>query len=203
MAEEAVQATQAAQERKGSDEWANMSFPTAFVHAYEMTDRNGKTWQKAYFNIPDGVKVNGISLSGYAADGFLNDYQVNQLVGGSPTVTFGVKKDEKVAVFKGKGEERKSFEVEPFALAKGLKENREAYAAAKAAERSTAPVAAKAAEAPAKAAEAPAKAAEAPAKAAEAKPMSRLSERGTAAAKASAAQSKAPAKAAVTRAKGI
>jgi hypothetical protein len=200
MAEEAVQA-QAVQEYKGNDDYVNMRFPAAFVHAYEKTDKNGREWQKAYFNIPDGVKVNGISLKGYAVDGFLNDYQVNQLVGGEKYVTYGIRKDEKVKAFKGKGAERKELDIEPFALAKGLKENRESYAAAKAAERDGAPQAEKAEEAKAPAAKAAEKAEEAKAPAAKAMPS--LAERGAAAAKASAAQSKAPAKTAATRAKGI
>lgn len=120
-------------EQAGSN-YANAKFPKGFAHPYTFTDKNGKEWQKAIINIPQGTKANGIDLSGYSVDIFLNDRQKGQIASGEG-ITVGFKADEKVELFKGEGADRSTIPVEPFQLAKAIKTQRSEFAAAKAQER--------------------------------------------------------------------
>jgi len=131
---------------KEKRQYANMTFPPGFANPYTFTDKNGQEWEKAICSIPNGYKANGIDIGGYAVDIFVSDKghtlddgtyissQKEQIASGEP-LRVGFPADEKVELFMGKGEERKSLRMDPWQLATAMKEGREAYAAAKEAER--------------------------------------------------------------------
>lgn len=115
-------------------DFVHMKIPRAFVNLYEHEDKNGKTWEKAIVNIPPGTTANGIDLTGYSMDVFLNSFQKGQIASNEP-VSLSMIEGEKKELFKGKGVERETLSIDPWALAKAIKQNREDYAAQKAAER--------------------------------------------------------------------
>ena len=115
-------------------DFVHTKIPSAFVNPYTLTDQNGKDWDKAIVNIPPGTAANGIDLTGYSMDIFLNSFQKGQIASGEP-VSVSMKEGEKKELFKGKGDERETLSIDPWALTKALKQNREDYAAQKAAER--------------------------------------------------------------------
>lgn len=119
--------------------YANVKFPPGFAHPYVMTAKDGREWDKAIVNIPEGTNANGIDLSGYSIDVFMNSYQKGQIASGEG-ITCGFRTDQKVELFKGNGDERESMEIDPWARAKAVKEQRENFAAEKAAEREAAKV---------------------------------------------------------------
>jgi hypothetical protein len=110
--------------------YVNVSFPPKFAHPYKHEDRAGKTWDKAIVNIPDGTLANGIDLSGYSVDVFLNDRQKSQIANGQ-SLTCGFPEGQKVTLFQGKGEERRLLEIDPWSLTKAVKAQRESYVAQK------------------------------------------------------------------------
>lgn len=129
----AKQNTEPTAEEQGT-QYVNIKFPPGFTHPYQMTDSNDKTWDKAIVNIPPGTNMNGIDLTGYSTDVFLRPWQKSQIANGEPVV-YGFKEDEKIELFKGEGDERESLAVDPWKLTGAIKEQREDYAAQKAAER--------------------------------------------------------------------
>ena len=117
-----------------AQEWVNVKFPPGFAHPYEFTDKTGKTWEKAIINIPPNTKMNGVDLTGYSVDVFLNNRQMSQIANGD-SLTCGFKAGEKIELFQGKGEDQKTLQVDPWNLTKAIKTQRDEYAATKAAER--------------------------------------------------------------------
>lgn len=120
-----------------SPSYVNIKFPSAFVHPYRFTDKNGKDWDKAIVNLPPNTRMGGIDLTGYSFDRILNSHQMSQIANGE-NVTFGLKEDERVTVFKGSGQERAELQLDPWKLTKAVKAQREEYIAGKAAERESA-----------------------------------------------------------------
>lgn len=127
----------ASDEAQGQQKFARMKFPPGFAHPYTMTAKDGREFDKAIVNIPDGTKTNGIDLSGYSLDIFLNSAQKGRIASGEGIV-YAAPADKKIELFKGEGERRETLSVGPWALASALKEQRESYAARKAAERTAA-----------------------------------------------------------------
>ena len=115
--------------------------PVAFLTPYEYTAKDGRVFDKAYLHFPEGTKVNGIDLSHYSCDVFMNDRMTQQMLHGEQ-VTIGFKADEAVPVWTGKKDDPehpyKRFEVKPWDLVKGLKAANEEFKAEKAAEREAA-----------------------------------------------------------------
>lgn len=124
-------------ETQGQQKFARMKFPPGFTHPYTMTAKDGREFDKAIVNIPDGTKTNGIDLSGYSLDIFLNSAQKGRIASGEGIV-YAAPADKKIELFKGDGENRETLSVGPWALASALKEQRESYAVQKAAERAAA-----------------------------------------------------------------
>lgn len=120
-----------------AQEWVNIKFPPGFAHPYGFDDKNGKHWDKAIVNIPPNTKFNGVDLSGYSIDIFVNDRQLSSIVNREP-LTCGFKADEKIELFKGEGADKKTLEVNPWSLTKAIKTQRDEYVAAKTAEREAA-----------------------------------------------------------------
>lgn len=122
----------------GKPAYANVKMPAAFLTPYEYTAKDGRTFEKAYVHLPEGTKVNGIDLGHYSCDVFMNDRMKQQMLSGEQ-VTIGFKADEPVQVWTGKqGDEQhpyKRFEVNPWALVKGIKAEFDAFKDTKAAER--------------------------------------------------------------------
>lgn len=114
-----------------------MTVPKGFAHPYSFTDQNGKEWNKAIINIPPGTKANGIDLTGYSMDTFLNSFQLGQIASNEP-LSVSMREGNKVELFKGKGDDRQTMLVDPWALTSAMKENREAFAQQKAQERNAA-----------------------------------------------------------------
>ena len=117
-----------------AQEWVNIKFPPGFAHPYGFDDKNGKHWDKAIVNIPPNTKFNGVDLSGYSIDIFVNDRQLSSIVNREP-LTCGFKADKKIELFKGEGADKKTLEVNPWNLTKAIKAQHDEYAATKAAER--------------------------------------------------------------------
>lgn len=111
----------------------SMRFPNAFVHPYEMTDKNGRTWSKAIVGLLPGTTVNGVDLSGYRMDVFLRDFQLQDKAMGK-AVTLRFKVTAPIELFKGSGEDRRELKVYPIDLARANKAAREAYASARGAD---------------------------------------------------------------------
>lgn len=122
-------------------EYAHVKVPAAFLQQHEYTARDGRTFEKAYFHIPQGTKVNGVDIGGFSCDLFMNDRMKQQMLSGGQ-VTIGFKADEPVGIWKGsKGDPEhpyQRFEVPAWALVKGVKAENEAFRADKAAEREAA-----------------------------------------------------------------
>lgn len=125
----------------GKAEYANMRVPAAFIHPHTYEAKDGRSFEKAFVHLPDGVNVNGIDLSGYSCDVFLNDRMKQQMLDGG-MVTIGFKADEPVTVFTGKKGDPEHpysrYEVKPWNLVKAVAANNRDFAAAKAAERAEA-----------------------------------------------------------------
>lgn len=121
--------------------YANVKIPAAFLTQHEYTAKSGRTFEKAYVHFPEGTKVNGVDLSHYSCDVFVNDRMKQQMLSGGQ-VTIGFKADEPVQVWTGHaGDEQnpyKKFEVKPWDLVKGIKAANEGFKAEKAAEREAA-----------------------------------------------------------------
>lgn len=115
-------------------DFIHMTVPRGFAHPYSFTDQNGREWNKAIINIPPGTKANGIDLTGYSLDTFLNSFQMGQIASNEP-LSVSMREGNKVELFKGKGDERQTILVDPWALTSAMKENREAFAQQKAQER--------------------------------------------------------------------
>ncbi len=118
-------------------DFVHMTVPKGFAHPYSFTDQNGKEWNKAIINIPPGTKANGIDLTGYSMDTFLNSFQLGQIASNEP-LSVSMREGNKVELFKGKGDDRQTMLVDPWALTSAMKENREAFAQQKAQERNAA-----------------------------------------------------------------
>lgn len=125
-------------EKGGAADYAKVKMPAAFLKEHTLTAKDGRQFAKAYVKLPDGVKVNGADLGGFSCDVFLNDRMKQQLLSGEQ-VTLSFKTSEPVAVWTGKKGDAQHpyqrFEVDAWDLVKGIKAEREEYAAEKAAER--------------------------------------------------------------------
>jgi hypothetical protein len=121
-----------------SENWMRVRFPRGAVHPYEFTDKNEKTWDKAIVNIPDDadhpIKINGVNVAGYSFDTFLTSRQLSQIANGEGA-TISFKPDQKVELFKGKDDARRTLSLDPGPLAHAVKVYREQYAAFKQNER--------------------------------------------------------------------
>lgn len=106
--------------------WPHLRFPNAYVHPYEHTDKQGKTWQKAICAIPSGTKVKGIDVSGYAVDLFMRDFHVQNKALGK-AVVFRVDPDKPLEIFKKVGDGTRTLEVMPWDLTRGIAASRKAY----------------------------------------------------------------------------
>ena len=116
------------------ERWPRIKFPNAFVHPYEMTDQNGREWQKAICTIPDGVKVNGVDISGFAYDAFLRDFHIEQKTLGKPVI-LALDPKEPLTLFKGKGDEREERKVMAWDLTKSMASHAREFKAQKQSER--------------------------------------------------------------------
>ena len=103
--------------------FAHVTMPNAFVTPYTYTAKDGRTFEKAYCDV------------------FLNDRMKQQLLSDEP-VTLSFKEDEMVSIWKGRKDDPENpyqrFEVNPWALVKGVKAEFEDFKADKAAEREAA-----------------------------------------------------------------
>lgn len=136
-------ATSERSQARGDDrtDFAHVKVPAAFVKPHTYTAKDGRTFEKAFVDFPQGTKVNGIDVGGYSCDVFMSDRMKQQMLSGEqPTLSF--KADEPVTIWTGKkGDEQnpyQRFEVSPWDLCKGLKAEFDAYKADKAAERAAA-----------------------------------------------------------------
>lgn len=119
---------------EGRDNWPHLRFPNAYVRPYEMTDKNGRTWQKAYCTIPRGVSVNGVDVGGFAIDMFMRDFHMEMKTLGKPVV-FRVDPETPLKAFRGKGDERHEIKLMPWDLTTAIAREQREYAAARARER--------------------------------------------------------------------
>ena len=114
--------------------FAHVTMPNAFVTPYTYTAKDGRTFEKAYVHFAQGTKVNGIDIGGFSCDVFLNDRMKQQLLSDEP-VTLSFKEDEMVSIWKGRKDDPENpyqrFEVNPWALVKGVKAEFEDFKADK------------------------------------------------------------------------
>lgn len=132
--QDVAQAAETVENEEAQDRWPRVKFPNAFVHPYSMTDQNGKEWQKAICTIPDGVKVNGVDLSGFALDTFMKDFHMEQKTLGKPVI-LALNPKEPVTLFKGKGDERAERKVMAWDLTKSMAKHAREFKEKKQAER--------------------------------------------------------------------
>ena len=132
------QTTQQNEKRAG---FAHVTIPAAFLQQHEVTAKDGRTFEKAYVHFAQGTKVNGIDIGGFSCDVFMNDRMKQQMLNAEP-VTLSFKSDEMVTIWKGRKDDPENpyqrFEVNPWALVKGIKAEFEGFKADKAAEREAA-----------------------------------------------------------------
>lgn len=121
--------------------YAHVTMPNAFVRPYTYTAKDGRTFDKAYVHFAEGTKVNGIDIGGFSCDVFMSDRMKQQMLSDEP-VTLSFKADEMVPIWKGSKNDPEHpyerFEVNPWALVKGVKAEFEGFKADKAAEREAA-----------------------------------------------------------------
>ena len=122
-------------------QYAHVKVPAAFVKPYTYTAKDGRTFEKAYVRLAQGTKVNGIDIGGFSCDVFMNDHMKKQVLA-DQQVGLSFKADEPVAIWKGSKDDPEHpyerYEVNPWALVKGIKDEFENYKADKAAEREAA-----------------------------------------------------------------
>mgnify|MGYP006920896791 CR=1 FL=1 len=129
---------QTTQQDTGKAGFAHVKIPSAFVQPYTYTAKDGRTFEKAFVHFAQGTKVNGIDIGGFSCDVFMNDRMKQQMLNGEP-VNLSFKADEPVAIWKGSKDDPEHpyerYEVNPWALVKGVKAEYEGFKADKAAER--------------------------------------------------------------------
>lgn len=107
--------------------WPKINVPNAFVHPYEMTTKDGRSFEKMIINMPSGTKLNGVDVTGWSLDRFMSDAARNDKANGRP-VTLTFKPEQAIELFKGKGEKKQTISIkDPWTLAKALKASREEY----------------------------------------------------------------------------
>lgn len=123
------------QPEPAKERWPRVNFPNGFVHPFQRTGRDGRVWEMMRVSIPSGVTLNGVDLNGWQMDRFMDRYAKEDKLNGRP-VTVSFKPNTPVELWRGAGETRQTMSIEnPWDLCKAVKAQREAYAAAKAAER--------------------------------------------------------------------
>lgn len=126
------------EQNAGKNAYAHVKMPAAFITPHTYTAKDGREFEKAYVHFPPNTKINGIDISGYSCDVFLNDYMKNQMLAGEQ-VTLSFKADEKVDIWTGRKDDplhpydRK--EVNPYLLTSAIKTANEGFREAKATER--------------------------------------------------------------------
>lgn len=117
---------QAPQQTRKSDNITNKTFarvniPHQFVHPYQMHAKDGRVFDKAIINLPDGVTLNGINVSGYSIDRFMNKSMQEDKANGRP-VTLSFAADKPISIFRGKGQNRETITIDdPWILCKAIK----------------------------------------------------------------------------------
>lgn len=108
-------------------EWARVNIPSQYVHPYQLTAKDGRTFEKAIVSMPQGTKVNGIDVSGYAFDRFMSE-AMRQAKANGRRVTLSFPTDKRVELFKGKGADRQTLRLDgPWELVKGIKAHLQAW----------------------------------------------------------------------------
>ena len=116
--------------------FVHMTLPSAFVSRPFSTKPNeqGKTYMKAIATLPEGVTVNGVDLGGFKASLFISQRAIQSKLNGTPC-TFSMREGQPVPIWKGDGEDRVEYSVDPWSLTKAVKAERKAYLDARKAER--------------------------------------------------------------------
>ena len=108
-------------------EWARVSMPSQYVHPYQLTAKDGRIFDKAIISLPEGTKINGIDVSGYAIDRFMSD-AMRQAKANGRRVTLSFPTDKRVELFKGKGADKQTIRLDgPWELVKGIKAHLQAW----------------------------------------------------------------------------
>jgi hypoxanthine phosphoribosyltransferase len=107
--------------------YVKTTFPPQLVKPYKHKDKNDRTWSKAIINMPLGLVIDDLDVTGYSIDVFLNEYQESKIAN-NENVTFGFSEENTVSMFYRKGEDRKQLEVNPWSLTKAIKAMREELA---------------------------------------------------------------------------
>ena len=120
------------------EKWPSVKFPPSFVHPYTHEAKNGQSYDMLMVNIPANTKINGVDVGGYSFSAFASKFsKEDQLNGRDVKVSF--RPGQKVELFKGEGDQRESLTLDdPWALCRGVKAGRDAWAAQKAQEREAA-----------------------------------------------------------------
>ena len=119
--------------------FAHVKIPSAFLYPYTMTTKDGREFDKAYVSIPQGTKINGVNIGGFSCDVFMSDYMKQQQLNGSQ-VTLSFRGNQPVTIWTGKKDSEqypyKQFQVKPWELVKGIKQQLDGYKESQAAQRS-------------------------------------------------------------------
>lgn len=118
--------------------FAHVKLPAAFLHPHTMTAKDGREFDKAFVSFPKGTKINGVDIGGFRCDVFISDRMKQQLLEGG-LVTLSFKGNEPVSIWTGKKDSEqypyKQFQVKPWDLVKGIKQQMQDYKDEKESER--------------------------------------------------------------------
>ncbi|MEW4402895.1 hypothetical protein AB1I62_04000 [Enterococcus sp. AN402] len=111
--------------QKTHPSFAHITIHSAFLTPHTFTAKDGQKYDKAFVSFPQGTKINGVDVSGFSCDVFLSDLMKQKMLNNEP-VTLSFKADKPVTIWTGKkGSEQypyKKFNVKPWDLVKGLKQ---------------------------------------------------------------------------------
>lgn len=101
--------------------WGTLVLPSKAFSPHVYVARNGKSWHKAWAMIPDGVVVDGIDLSGFSVDVFVNGSFDTQLAN-SDYASVRVALDLALLAVRGEGAYRETKRVDATQLLAAVQE---------------------------------------------------------------------------------
>lgn len=101
--------------------WGSLVLPSKAFSPHVYVARNGKSWHKAWAMIPDGVVVDGVDLSGFSVDVFVNGSFETQLAN-SDYASVRVALDSALLAVRGEGAYRETKRVDATQLLAAVQE---------------------------------------------------------------------------------
>ena len=99
--------------------WPNAWVANRLAHTYILHAKDGRDWPKMIVGLPRGTTIDGKDLTGWATDLFMSEKNQNQKNEGR-AVNLRFRPNTPVELFTGRGEERRTMQVEPDALVQAI-----------------------------------------------------------------------------------